>query len=182
MPWCIMSKIKMQRTQTLRKKGMFMKKLILLILFCPLLLVACNNGSTQGSLGQSPSPIPEPTPTSAPTPTPATENDGGESEYRRISAEEAHQMMQETEKYILLDVRRVDEFSAQHIEGAILIPYDEIGSRAADELPDKNALILIYCRSGRRSEIAAVELLGMGYTNVYDFGGILDWPYETVSG
>ncbi|MCL2662223.1 MAG: rhodanese-like domain-containing protein [Oscillospiraceae bacterium] len=147
-----------------------MKKLILVILFFPLLLVACNNDSAQEE--QSPSPTPEPTPV----------NGSGETVYRRISAGDAHQMMQDTSEYILLDVRRIDEFNAEHIEGAILIPYDEIGNRAADELPDKNALILIYCRSGRRSELAARELIGMGYTNVYDFGGILDWPYDTIKG
>ena len=95
--------------------------------------------------------------------------------YRRISAEEAYQMMQDTDDYILLDVRRLDEFNEAHIEGAILIPYDEIETRAAEELPDKNALILIYCRSGRRSETAATALVSLGYTKVYDFGGILDW-------
>ena len=105
---------------------------------------------------------------------------GNEPVYRRISAEEAYQMMQDTDEYILLDVRRFDEFNEGHIEGAVLIPYDEIANRAADELPDKNALILIYCRSGRRSETAARELVSMGYTNTYDFGGILDWPYDTV--
>ena len=70
----------------------------------------------------------------------------------------------------------------QRLEGAILIPDYEIRIRAEKELPDKNAIILIYCRSGRRSELAAVELVNLGYTNVYDFGGIIDWPYETVSG
>jgi len=107
---------------------------------------------------------------------------GNEPVYRRITAEEARQMMQDKDDYILLDVRRIDEFNEEHIEGAILIPYDEIEKRAANELPDKNALILIYCRSGRRSEIAANEFLSMGYTNVYDFGGILDWLYETIVG
>jgi len=90
-------------------------------------------------------------------------------------------MMQDTKEYILLDVRTEGEFVNEHIEGAILIPDNEIGERATDELPDKNALILIYCRSGRRSEAAARELVEMGYTNVYDFGGILDWPFETIS-
>jgi rhodanese-related sulfurtransferase len=100
--------------------------------------------------------------------------------YRRISAAEAKQMMQNTDKYILLDVRTKEEFEEQHIEGAVLIPDYEIGSRAATELPDKNALILIYCRIGRRSANVAHELIKMGYTNVYDFGGIMDWQYDTV--
>ena len=101
--------------------------------------------------------------------------------YKRITAEEAFNMMQNSKEYILLDVRTEEEFNSEHIEGAILIPDNEISNRAADELPDKNALILIYCRSGRRSEIAARELINMGYTNTYDFGGILTWPYPTTS-
>ena len=100
-------------------------------------------------------------------------------QYRKISAEEAFQMMQEENIYILLDVRTTEEFNERHIEGAVLIPDNEISDRAAEELPDKNILILVYCRSGRRSEAAARELADMGYTNVYDFGGIIDWPFET---
>ena len=88
-------------------------------------------------------------------------------------------MMQEENIYILLDVRTTGEFNERHIEGAVLIPDNEISDRAAEELPDKNILILVYCRSGRRSEAAARELVDMGYTNVYDFGGIIDWPFET---
>ena len=101
--------------------------------------------------------------------------------YHKISAEDAYQMMRGADAYILLDVRTGEEFAEKHIDGAALIPYDEIGARAAAELPDKNVLILLYCRSGRRSEIAANDLVAMGYTNVYDFGGIIDWPHDTVS-
>ena len=101
--------------------------------------------------------------------------------YQKISAGEAYEMIRVTDEYILLDVRTDEEYKEKHIKGAVLIPDDEIGSRAETELPDKNALILIYCRSGRRSANAANELIGMGYTNVYDFGGIIDWPYDTVS-
>jgi len=100
--------------------------------------------------------------------------------YSKISAEGAYQMMQDTKEYILLDVRTQEEFNTEHIEGAALIPFDEVGDRAGVEIPDKNALILVYCRSGRRSEAAAQELVEMGYTSVYDFGGILDWPFDTV--
>jgi len=103
-----------------------------------------------------------------------------EAVYRKISAEDAYRMMRENDSCILLDTRTGAEYEERHIEGAILIPEYEIAARAAAELPDKNALILLYCRSGRRSEIAANELVAMGYTNVYDFGGIIDWPYETV--
>lgn len=112
----------------------------------------------------------------------AQKNENSSGAYQKISAEEAQQMMQDSSEYILLDVRTSQEFDEVHIEGAILIPDNEIEARAAMELPDKNALILVYCRSGRRSAGAAEQLIGMGYTNVYDFGGIADWPYDTVSG
>lgn len=102
--------------------------------------------------------------------------------YHKISAEQAKEMMSDTDEYILLDVRTDKEFKEKRIDRAILIPDYEIESRAADELPNKDSLILIYCRSGRRSEIAAKKLVKMGYTNVYDFGGIIDWPYDTVGG
>ena len=101
--------------------------------------------------------------------------------YHKITAEEAKAMMDSGKPYILLDVRTVEEYAAKRIDGAILIPDYEIDSAAA-ELPDRSALILVYCRSGRRSANAANALVGMGYTNVYDFGGINDWPYDTVSG
>ena len=102
--------------------------------------------------------------------------------YQKITAEQAKAKMDEGKPFILLDVRTDEEFKEKRIEGAILIPDYEIKSRASTELPDKNALILIYCRSGRRSALAANELIEQGYTNVYDFGGIIDWPYDTVSG
>lgn len=102
--------------------------------------------------------------------------------YRKISSEEAYAMMEETADFILLDIRTDEEFKEKHIDGAVLIPDYEIADRAETELPDKDMLILIYCRSGRRSANAANELVGMGYTNVYDFGGIIDWQYETVNG
>jgi rhodanese-related sulfurtransferase len=102
--------------------------------------------------------------------------------YQRITPEEAKKMMDSGKPFILLDVRTEAEYAELRIEGAILIPDYEIIERAATGLPDKSALILIYCRSGRRSADAANELIGMGYRNVYDFGGIIDWPFETVSG
>ncbi len=103
-------------------------------------------------------------------------------EYRKITAEQAKAIIDGGEDYILLDVRTVEEWTENRIEGALLIPDYEISERAEDELPDKSASILIYCRSGRRSADAANTLVDMGYINVYDFGGISDWPYETVSG
>lgn len=102
--------------------------------------------------------------------------------YKTITPQEAHDMMGKQEKFILLDVRTEEEFAESHIENALLIPYDEIEAKAATELPEKDAVILVYCRSGRRSAIAAESLAKMGYTNVYDFGGINDWPFETVAG
>jgi len=98
-------------------------------------------------------------------------------QYRKINAEEALRMMHDSKDYILLDVRTIEEFTEKHIEGAILIPDYELAERAAIELPDKAMLILVYCRSGRRSESAAHELVEMGYINVYDIGGIVDWPF-----
>lgn len=102
-------------------------------------------------------------------------------EYMKISAEEAKNIMEQSESYILLDVRTQEEYSAGHIEGAKLIPYDELSDRAAQELPDQRATILVYCRTGRRSEEAARVLVEMGYNHVYDFGGIEDWPYDTTN-
>lgn len=100
--------------------------------------------------------------------------------YKTISPDQAKEIMMGQEPFILLDVRTEEEFKAQHIEGAVLIPDYELAERAAAELPDKDALILIYCRSGRRSASAAKTLAEMGYTNINDMGGITSWPYETV--
>jgi len=102
-------------------------------------------------------------------------------EYRRITADTAYNMIQADENCIILDVRTIEEHLELRIPKSILLPYDEIESRAESELPHKDALILVYCRSGRRSEIAARELVEMNYTNVYDFGGIEDWGYATES-
>ena len=100
--------------------------------------------------------------------------------YRRITAREAYAMMAQSSNYILLDVRTEAEFKEERISGSILLPYDEIENRAATELPDKTKLIFVYCQRGIRSEIATRALVGLGYSNVYDFGGILDWPYATI--
>ena len=100
--------------------------------------------------------------------------------YEQISAKEAKEIMDTEKDHIIIDARTESEFAEGHIEGAILIPEYEIADRAEKELPDKDALILVYCRSGRRSKIASEELVKLGYTNVKEFGGIIDWPYETV--
>ena len=102
--------------------------------------------------------------------------------YRKISAEEAKRIIDGGEPYILLDVRTEAEYLELRIDGAVLIPYTDVSAKAAAELPDKGATILVYCRSGARSAAASETLAQMGYIHVYDFGGIIDWPYETVSG
>ena len=106
-----------------------------------------------------------------------TENER-EATYMNITAEEAKKIMDTEEGYIILDVREQNEYDAGHIPGAILIPYTQIEEMANDMLPDQEQLILVYCRSGRRSKIAAEALAELGYTNIKEFGGILDWPYE----
>ena len=98
--------------------------------------------------------------------------------YVNITAEEAKQIMDSQEGYLILDVREQEEYDAGHIPGAIVIPHTEIAEKASEALPDKDQLILVYCRSGRRSKIAAEALAELGYTNIREFGGIQDWPYE----
>lgn len=110
----------------------------------------------------------------------ACQNDGNNATYEQITAEQAKIIMDTETDYIIIDARTDEEFAEGHIEGAILIPEYEIANRVEKELPDKDALILVYCRSGRRSKIASGELVNLGYTNVKEFGGIIDWPYETV--
>lgn len=98
--------------------------------------------------------------------------------YKQITPEQAKKIMDSGEEHIVLDTREKHEYDAGHIPGAILIPYTEIENKADEMLPDKDAMILVYCRSGRRSKIASESLAGLGYTNVKEFGGIIDWPYE----
>lgn len=100
-------------------------------------------------------------------------------DYTPISAEEAKQVMQEQTDYIILDVRTLEEYESGHIPGALLVPNEVIGVEELTMLPDKDQLILVYCRSGNRSQQAAQKLVDLGYTNIYEFGGIIDWPYET---
>lgn len=131
---------------------MMMKKWSLLILGLLLLLTAC----------------------SSPT------KNNQEIVFLNITAEEARKLMDSEKDRIILDVRSREEYDQGHIPGAILIPDTEIEAKAADLLPDKDQLILVYCRSGRRSKLAAQSLADLGYTNIREFGGILDWPYEVV--
>ena len=131
-------------------KGNTMKKLIILFL-AVMMLTACGQDK---------------------------ENDQG-AVYVNITAEEAKQIMDSEESYIILDVRTQEEYDQGHIPGAIVISHEEIEVRAEEVLTDKDQLILVYCRSGRRSKLAAEALVELGYTNIKEFGGIIDWPYET---
>lgn len=106
---------------------------------------------------------------------------GGEKEvsYRQISQEEAKEMM-DTQEVIVLDVREQDEYDGGHIPGAVLLPVGTIEvDTAATVIPEKDAAVLVYCRSGNRSKTASSALAELGYTNIYEFGGINTWPYET---
>ena len=128
-----------------------MKRVSLLLLLAVLLLTACGQDK---------------------------ENDQG-AVYMNITAEEAKQIMDTEEGYIILDVRTQEEYEQGHIPGAIVISHEKIEEKAEEVLTDKNQLILVYCRSGRRSKLAAEALVELGYTNIKEFGGIIDWPYET---
>ena len=102
--------------------------------------------------------------------------------HRQITVDEAVTMMTQETGYIILDVRRPDEFAAGHIPNAINVANETIGTAEIPELPDKDQLIMVYCRSGRRSKEASEKLVKLGYTNIVEFGGILDWKGETVTG
>lgn len=145
-----------------------MKKILCIIslLLC-IFLTACGNDSSISNLG------------GADGPTAILVSEKGEKEmYEIITAGEAKKIMDSGEEFVILDVREQDEFDAGHIAGSILIPYTEIENKAEEMLPDKDKQILVYCRSGRRSKIAAESLAKLGYSNIKEFGGIIDWPYE----
>ena len=139
---------------------------IISVLLC-ILLTACGDDSSIGIIGG------EDGPTSI-----IIAEKGEKAMYEQITAEEAKKIMDSGEEHIVLDTREQDEFDEGHIPGAILIPYTEIENKAEEMLTDKDKLILVYCRSGRRSKIAAESLSKLGYTNVKEFGGIIDWTYE----
>lgn len=139
---------------------------IISVLLC-ILLTACGDDSSIGIIGGA----------DGPTSIIVAEK-GEKAMYEQITPQEAKRIMDSGEKHIVLDTREQDEFDEGHIPGAILIPYTEIENKAEEMLPDKDKLILVYCRSGRRSKIAAEALSKLGYTNVKEFGGIIDWPYE----
>ena len=102
--------------------------------------------------------------------------------YRQITMDEAIAMMAREKDYIILDVHTPEEFQDKHIPGAVNYPNESIGSQQIPVLPDKEQLILVYCRSGNRSKQASEKLVNLGYTNIVEFGGINDWPGETVTG
>ena len=106
------------------------------------------------------------------------QNKEQEAVYMNITAEQAKDIMDSQEDYVILDTRTQEEYEESHIPGAILIPHDQILEKAESVLTDKNQLILVYCRSGRRSKLASEDLVKLGYTNIKEFGGIIDWPYE----
>ena len=105
----------------------------------------------------------------------------GKTTYIQIDQEKAKEMMAVNDGHVIVDVRRADEYAAGHIPGAILIPNESIGTEKPEQLPDKDQIILIYCRSGNRSKQAAQKLADMGYTNIYEFGGINTWTGEVVT-
>lgn len=111
----------------------------------------------------------------------STDHEYVEKTYNTIEPEEAKEMMTDNENVIILDVREKDEYDEGHIEDALLLSNNDITFKAEEVLPDKSATILVYCRSGNRSAQASQKLAELDYTNVYDFGGVLDWPYELVT-
>ena len=144
-----------------------MKKILCIIsaIIC-IVLTSCGNDSSVGVIG------------GADGPTEIIVSKKGEKDmFEMITPQDAKKIMDSGEEHIILDTREQYEFDEGHIKGAILIPYTEIESKAEQMLPDKNKLILVYCRSGRRSKIAAESLAKLGYTNVKEFGGIIDWPW-----
>lgn len=104
-------------------------------------------------------------------------NDSG---YNKISAQTGSTMLEENSKIVLIDVRTKEEYDSGHIQGSILIPHDEIADKIKDVVPKKSTPIIVYCRSGSRSKTAANTLIELGYSEIYDMGGIIDWPYETT--
>ncbi|MCR5575698.1 MAG: rhodanese-like domain-containing protein [Oscillospiraceae bacterium] len=119
----------------------------------------------------------------AANPDPSIADEGGMTKlpWLQIDQETARQMMEADDGHVIVDVRRQDEYDAGHIPGAILIPNESIGTDRPEELPDLYQIILIYCRSGNRSKQAAQKLADMGYANIYEFGGIIDWTGDIVT-
>ena len=132
----------------------------LLLLLCLFTLTGCQAGTAE--------------------PSDTLQTDAVAATYRQVNTAEAVALMDSEEGYIILDVRTIDEYNAGHIPDAVCVPNESIGSEDIPELPKKDQLILVYCRSGRRSKEAAQKLADLGYTNIIEFGGIIDWTGETV--
>ncbi len=143
-----------------------MKKIFCILSVC-ILLASCGNDSTIGIIGGADGP------TSI-----FIAKQGEKVMYEQITQQKAKEIMDSGEECIILDVREQEEFDEGHIPGAVLLPYTEIDEKAETILPDKDIPLLVYCRSGRRSKIAAESLSALGYSNVKEFGGIIDWKYE----
>ena len=144
-----------------------MKRLSLilaLVLSCALLLSACGNGTCPMERRNAQK----------------MEKQETSKAYHKITAEEAKEMMDQGDVTIV-DVRTEEEYAEKHIPGAVLVPNESIGEDARAELPDKNAVLLLHCRTGIRSKEASDKLVSLGYKHIYDFGGIEDWPYDTES-
>ena len=135
-----------------------MKKIMFVILIiASLLMISCDNSAEN------------------------IEGNGTEGKVLMISPEEAKESLDENSEIILLDVRTPSEYESGHIEGAVLLPLDNITEEASEVIPDNEKIYYVYCRSGNRSATAEQLLVDMGYKNIYDLGGIIDWPYDTVT-
>ncbi len=149
-------------------------KRAIIILLTSIFLISCKENKSVGIIGGADGPT---------AILVADASDEGEKEmygYEIITQDKAKEIMDSGKNHIILDVREQEEFDEGHIPGATVIPHGQIHLLAPDKLPDKDALILVYCRSGRRSKIAADALAKLGYTNVKEFGGIIDWKYDIV--
>lgn len=134
-----------------------MKKIVFVILIiASLLMISCNNSDQN------------------------VEKNETEGKVIMISPEEAKDNLDENPEIILLDVRTPSEYESEHIENAVLLPLDQINEKASEVIPAQEKIYYVYCRSGNRSATAAQLLVDMGYENIYDLGGIIDWPYDTV--
>ena len=152
-----------------------MRQILLFAALLALLLAGCAAPKTD----PGPAETEAETETEAKTETEVDTEAEATADYHRITAEEAYEMMA-SQEVVVVDVRTREEYDGGHIENAVLVPNESIGSEMPEALPDKEATLLIYCRSGRRSKDAAQKLLALGYQNVYDFGGVIDWPYELM--
>lgn len=159
------------------KKGTY--TLLAAVILCSAALAACSPSGTAKAEPASDTTVGQTTAADA-QPSGIEETMAEESAYHKITAEEAKEMIDKG-GVTVVDVRRSDEYAAGHIPGSVLVPVESITDTQPEELPDLDAVLLVHCRTGIRSKQASDKLVEMGYKNVYDFGGIVDWPYETVT-